>query len=66
MTKRRKGIDKKVEKECLHDAPSYLQVPADNEILRKGNLHSYCKVPHDFDKIRTKPSILRKIYYTFF
>jgi|GEM_PF-5332418 len=60
-----------IKEEFLHSASSYLRIPDDESfsILRRGNSHSFCKmVPSDFDeqKIRRKPSLLKRIYHTFF
>jgi hypothetical protein len=63
MEKRRPAKD-----EFLHSASSYLRIPKDGSIPLKGNVHSYCKVPHDFDEKEAtrKPSFLKKIYHTLF
>jgi len=54
--------------EYLHSASSYLRIPKDNSIPVKGNVHSYCKIPRDFDesKVTKKPSFFRKLYHTLF
>ncbi|MBU1102528.1 hypothetical protein KJ853_02620 [Patescibacteria group bacterium] len=47
---------------------SYLRVPEDNFILKREDIHPYCRVPRDFDekKVTKKPSFFKKLYHTFF
>jgi len=52
----------------LHAGSSYLRIPKDTLILSQGNLHSFCKVPDDFDetKVTKNPSFLKRLLHTFF
>ncbi|MDD4197614.1 MAG: hypothetical protein PHT96_14590 [Syntrophorhabdaceae bacterium] len=60
-----------IKEEFLHPAASYLRIPDDEtfSVLGQGNTHSFCKmVPGDSgeQKIWRKPSMLKRIYHTFF
>jgi hypothetical protein len=46
------SVEEGLKEQFLHAASSYLRIPDDEEmlVLRKGNSHSFCKIPEPIEK----------------
>ena len=67
MSKKRRDATGQFPKNTiLHSANSYLKVHKDNDMMRRGNFHSYARVAREVDVTRLHRRInwLRRLYCT--